>query len=73
MSHYQKELSEAQATYDKEKAAAIRAAQEANDAREGIEKQAADAEVQLRQQAENKIFSHATAGESTSPSPSRAR
>ena len=61
LSHYQKELSEAQATYDKEKAAAIRAAQEANDAREGIEKQAADAEVQLRQQAENKIFSHATA------------
>lgn len=61
LSHYQKELAEVQATYDKEKAAAIKAAQEANAARAGIEKQAADAEVQIRQQAENKIFAQATA------------
>lgn len=61
LSHYQKELAEAQATYDKEKAAAIKAAQGANAARAGIEKQAADAEVQIRQQAENKIFAQATA------------
>ena len=61
LKRYQDDLTEAQASYDKKKAAAIKAAQEANDAQTAIEQQAADAAVQIRTQAQEKIYARATA------------
>ncbi|WP_302610663.1 tape measure protein [uncultured Mitsuokella sp.] len=61
LKHYQNDLAEAQADYDKKKAAAIKAAQEANDAQTAIEKQAADACVQIRTQAQDKVYSREAA------------
>lgn len=61
LKRYQDDLTEAQASYDKKKAAAIKAAQEANDAQAAIEQQAADAAVQIRTQAQEKVYAHATA------------
>ena len=61
LKRYQDDLTEAQASYDKKKAAAIKAAQEANDAQTAIEQQAADAAVQIRTQAQEKVYARATA------------
>lgn len=61
LSRYQNDLAEAQSTYDKKKAAAIKAAQEANAAQTDIEKSAADTIVQLQTQAQDKVYSRATA------------
>ena len=61
LKRYQDDLAEAQASYDKKKAAAIKAAQEANDAQTAIEQQAADAAVQIRTQAQEKVYARATA------------
>lgn len=61
LKRYQDDLTEAQASYDKKKAAAIKAAQEANDAQTAIEQQAADAAVQISTQAQEKVYARATA------------
>lgn len=61
LKRYQDDLAEAQASYDKKKAAAIKAAKEANDAQTAIEQQAADAAVQIRTQAQEKVYARATA------------
>lgn len=58
---YQDELTEAKTTYEKKKAAAIKAAQEVADNKQAIEKEAADGIAQLQTQTINKIFAHETA------------
>ena len=58
---YQDELTEAKATYEKKKAAAIKAAQEVADNKQAIEQEAADGIAQLQTQAINKVFAHETA------------
>jgi len=61
ISRLQQDTAEIQAKYDKEKAEAIKAAQEAADARAGIEKQYAGAVEQIRMNAVEKIASRETA------------
>lgn len=55
------DLAQAQKTYDAEKAAAIKAAQEVADNKQAIEKQAADAVVAITEDAQKKMLSHQTA------------
>lgn len=58
---YQDELNEAKATYEKKKAAAIKASQEANDQQTAIETEAANAVAQIQMQAQDKVYAHETA------------